>query len=86
MFRKLVSMFALAAILVGSGFYSAKAKASDDNVRTLSLGENQAYTVVYWNVRFPDRWHVYGTYGDWATALRVANFINSFPEYRAVIQ
>ena len=87
MLRKLMFVFSIAAYFAGRGLNGPAANAQEvGNVQVVSFGQNTVYTVIYWNVRFPDRWHVYGTYTDWATAVRVASFVNSFPEYRAAIR
>jgi UDP-galactopyranose mutase len=85
--RKLVLAIVLAASFAGAGLTGAAAFAqSEADVPVVEAGQNQWYTVYYYNVRFPNRVHVYGTYSRWVDAVRVSNFVNSFPEYVAYIR
>jgi hypothetical protein len=85
--RKLVCAIVLAASFAGAWLTAAAASArSDDESSVVTVGQTQWYTVYYYNVRFPHRIQVYGTYSRSVDALRVSSFINSFPEYRAYIR
>jgi hypothetical protein len=87
MFRKRVSLSALVVCCAVLGFAVAKADTpSAADVRVIPVSQSQTYTVYYYNVRFPHSPHIWGTYGRWVDAVRAANFINSFPEYRAYIR
>jgi hypothetical protein len=87
MLYKLTCMLTLAVCFAVSGIERSPALAGEDlRLQVSTASQTQSYTVIYWNVRFPHNQHVYGTYGNYATALRVAEFVNSFPEYRAVIR
>jgi hypothetical protein len=86
MLRKLASKVTLALCLAGLAYPGTTAEAQDDTMSQVHQdSQGWVYTVWYQNVRFPGRWHVYGTYSHWNQAAHVRDFVNSFPEYRAYI-
>jgi hypothetical protein len=48
--------------------------------------QNRVYYVYYYNVRYPNRVHLWDSYTNYASALRAMNFVNSYPQYRAYIR
>lgn len=72
--------------LTGSTSHAGQPVGRDSVGHVLRVSQGQFYVVVYCNVRFPNRWHIYGTYSSYAQAVHVAQFIQSFPEYAAFIR
>lgn len=88
MFRRLVSAIAFAVCFTGFsiGSTEARAKQDGDGTQVIRASQDRTYTVIYWNVRFPGRPQFWATYSNYVDALRACDFINSYPEYRAIIR
>jgi hypothetical protein len=46
----------------------------------------RVYKVYYYNVKYPRNVHLYGSYTNYAAALKVMNYLNSYPQYRAYMR
>ena len=87
MIRRMISAaIAVAGLSLPVGAGMIDPQADPGPAPKVEAAQGQWYTVYYYNVRFPHRVHVYTSTTNYAQALRVAQFINSYPEYRAYVQ
>jgi hypothetical protein len=48
--------------------------------------QNRVYKVYYYNVKGGREAHLYGSYTNYAAALKAMRYLNSYPEYRAYLR